>query len=484
MKTAIVIGAGIGGLASAIRLQRKGYKTTVLEANAYPGGKLTSLNLGKYRFDAGPSLFTLPNLIEDLFPNKAEFDKHFPFVKLDRSCHYFWNDGTEFKAWFKKDQLEKEISQVLDVPSAPFIKKLEKSKFQYETLSELFLEQSLHLFKTYLSKATFKAITRIPKLELFSSMNDSNKKLNHPKLAQLFNRYATYNGSNPYQAPGVLNMIPHLEYNVGTFFPKNGMVQIRESLVKLAEESGVEILLNTPVSEIKHNELGTTGVVSSQGLHKTNLVVCNADIHQAYSKLLPRVKPPNTQKDQEASSSALIFYWGIKKTFAQLHLHNLFFADNYEQEFKCIFETGEQHPDPSIYINITSKLNPKDAPKNKENWFVMINVPSSISGLTQKDIAQAKSNIIRKLNRQLKCNLEDLIEEEDHLSPQLIQSKTGSHMGALYGSSSNNQNSAFLRHPNFHSKIKGLYFAGGSVHPGGGIPLCLLSAKIIEDLVD
>lgn len=484
MKKAVVIGAGIGGLASAIRLQRKGYQTSILEANSYAGGKLTSLNLGDYRFDAGPSLFTLPDLIQDLFNSEQDFKERFPYVKLDRSCHYFWNDGTQFTAWFDKDELAKEISTVLKVDPLPFLSKLKKSKYQYETLSELFLENSLHKFKTYLSQATFKAITRIPKLELFSSMNDSNKQLNHPKLVQLFNRYATYNGSNPYQAPGVLNMIPHLEYNIGTFFPENGMIQIRDTLLDLAKEAGVQISLNTQARRIEHENGQVKSVLSDLGQHPADTIVCNADIHQAYKRLLPDVHLSKKQGDQEASSSALIFYWGMKRSFPQLHLHNMFFADNYEEEFNCIFKSGEQHADPSIYINITAKINRNDAPEGKENWFVMINVPSSKEGLSSEDIAKAKNNIIKKLSQSLNCNVADFIEEEDVLSPQLIQSKTGSHLGALYGSSSNNRNSAFLRHPNFHSQIKGLYFAGGSVHPGGGIPLCLLSAKIIEDLVD
>ncbi|MGB1031579.1 MAG: phytoene desaturase family protein, partial [Flavobacteriales bacterium] len=257
-----------------------------------------------------------------------------------------------------------------------------------------------------------------------------------------------------------------------------------DTLLKLAVDSGVEIVLNTQAVQIEHENRVVRSVISNSGRHKADVVVCNSDIHQAYKQLLPDEHLSPKQKNQEASSSALIFYWGINKSFPELHLHNMFFAENYEEEFECLFTSKQLHSDPSIYVNITSKINKKDAPEGKENWFVMINAPSSKEGLSRENIAKAKEHILKKLSSHLSCNISDHIEEEELLSPQLIQSKTGSHMGALYGSSSNNRNSAFLRHPNFHSKIKGLYFAGGSVHPGGGIPLCLLSAKIINDLVD
>jgi len=179
----------------------------------------------------------------------------------------------------------------------------------------------------------------------------------------------------------------------------------------------------------------------------------------------------------------LIFYWGIKQSFPQLDLHNIFFSENYKEEFDTLFQKKNVSNDPTVYINITSKKLSSDAPENSENWFVMINVPSN-SGQNWDDIrTTARQNILSKLSRILKTDIESLIEEEEYLDPIRIEAKTSSHAGALYGASSNDRMAAFFRHPNF-SKVKGLYFAGGSVHPGGGIPLCLLSAKIVGELVE
>jgi phytoene dehydrogenase-like protein len=194
-------------------------------------------------------------------------------------------------------------------------------------------------------------------------------------------------------------------------------------------------------------------------------------------------KQPQKILKQERSSSALIFYWGIKKKFEELGLHNIFFANDYRAEFDAIFKSKTIHPDPTVYINISSKMQASDAPKGCENWFTMINVPNNTGQDWDSLITEARKNILNKLNKNLGIDLEILIENESILDPRTIESRTSSFRGSLYGTSSNSQFAAFLRHANFSKNIKNLYFVGGSVHPGGGIPLALLSAKIVADMV-
>jgi len=210
-------------------------------------------------------------------------------------------------------------------------------------------------------------------------------------------------------------------------------------------------------------------------------VVSNMDIVGTYEKLLNGEKKPTKLLNQPKSSSALIFYWGIKKNFKQLDLHNILFSDDYKTEFNHIFKGASIYHDPTVYVNITSTKKPDDAPEGCQNWFTMINVPNDQGQDWDTLIAEAKLNILSKLSNQLGENIEPLIEVEEILDPRKIELKTSSAQGALYGNSSNNKFAAFLRHPNFSSSIKNLYFCGGSVHPGGGIPLCLLSAKIVDE---
>jgi len=235
--------------------------------------------------------------------------------------------------------------------------------------------------------------------------------------------------------------------------------------------------LEHPVDEILEGGKIVKGVMSKGKTYDAELVFCNADVHPAYKFLLPNREIPKKVDSQEPSSSAMIFYWGIKKKFPELDMQNIFFSDHYEEEFDSIFNKETVHFDPTVYIHVSSKMKKDDAPDYGENWFVMMNVPSNAGQDWEKLRIEIRANVLTKLSRMLKQPIEKLIEVEDYLDPVRIEERTSSFAGALYGASSNDRMAAFFRHPNF-STVKGLHFVGGSVHPGGGIPLCLLSAKI------
>ncbi|QLG44165.1 1-hydroxycarotenoid 3,4-desaturase CrtD [Costertonia aggregata] len=485
MSHAIVIGAGIGGIATALRLRKKGYEVTVLEKNRYAGGKLHAIKENGYRFDLGPSLFTMPHLVTELFDlygvNPSDY---FEYKEKKVICNYFWEDGTRFSVTSNLDDFIKNASNTFDEPTKNLSQYINKNKKKYDLTNTLFLEKSLHKAKTYLSLKTVKAILNITSLDVSTSLNTVNKsRFKNPKLVQLFNRYATYNGSSPYKTPGIMSMIPHLEMHYGTFFPKGGMHRISMSLFELALSQGVKFNFEEQVKKINIINGVATGVVSNKADYRADMVVSNMDVFPTYKKLLQDEKHPKKVLAQERSSSALIFYWGISKEFPELDLHNILFSDAYKDEFQAIFEDKNLYHDPTVYINITSKEEPQDAPKNHENWFVMINAPGNYGQDWEQLKNQAKTHIISKINRILKVDVESLITYEHILTPVGIESNTSSYRGALYGAASNDKFAAFLRHPNFSNAIKNLYFCGGSVHPGGGIPLCLLSAKIVSDLV-
>lgn len=485
MPKAIVIGSGIAGLASALRLRKKGYEVDVFEANSYAGGKLHAFTNKGYRFDFGPSLFTMPHLVDELF-QLFDIDPKtsFKYIKKKTVCNYFWEDGHTFSVPADEHEFVKAAAKSFEVEKEKLVSYLESNKRKYNLTSDIFLEKSLHKAKTYLSADTMKSVLQMSKLHLFNSLNGVNQRyFSDPKLVQLFNRYATYNGSSPYSTPGIMSMIPHLEMHFGTFLPKGGMHEISQSLYRLAERVGIRFYLNEGVEEIITDGKSAVGVKTSGGTYTSELVVSNMDIFSTYKKLLPKARHPHKILRQERSSSAIIFYWGIKKTFKELDLHNILFSENYKEEFNHIFNKLDLFDDPTVYINITSKEEKKDAPAGCENWFVMINSPGNSGQDWGTLIPEARKNIISKINRGLNVNLEDLIETEDILDPIGIEEKTSSHQGSLYGTSSNSMFAAFLRHPNFSSEYKNLYFCGGSVHPGGGIPLCLLSAKITSDLI-
>jgi diapolycopene oxygenase len=364
-------------------------------------------------------------------------------------------------------------------------KKLEKSKLMYEKAGRIFLEKPLHKVSTWLSKDVFKSLAYIPSLGLLSTMHTANKKeLKDPRLIQIFDRYATYNGSDPYRAPAALNIIPHLEHGIGTYLPENGMHEIATSILRLAKELGAEFHFEEKVEEIIIKNKRATGVKTKKGVYESDIVISNMDVTPTYRKLLKGQKAPERILGRERSSSALIFYWGIKKEFPELGLHNILFSNNYREEFRSIFNDNLPYHDPTVYITVSSKLVKSDAPEGCENWFVMINLSDNRGKDYEKLIPVYREIIIEKINRSLKTDITGLIDCETVLDPLNIELKTSSAGGSLYGSSSNSRFAAFMRHANESRRIKGLYFTGGSVHPGGGIPLCLLSAKITSELID
>ncbi len=498
MKKAVVIGAGIAGIAASIRLAVKGYQVQVYEANSYPGGKLSAFEQDGFRFDAGPSLFTMPHLVDELFKLAGkEPTEYFRYQPLTNVCNYYFPDGTEIQGKGNPEDFAVEVEAKLGVPAKVVKDYFDRSEMKYRKTKGVFLERSLHKFSTYLKKDTMIGILNLYRLGIFNSLSQENeRRLKHPKLVQLFNRYATYNGSNPYTTPGIMSMIPHLEHGIGAAVPTGGMHAITESLVKLSKDLGVNYHLSQRVERIVVEAGRARGILVNEKVVEADLVVSNVDIYPAYRNLMPEQKAPEKILEHERSSSALIYYWGIdpsgtngsatpaaQASFSKLDLHNIFFSEDYEQEFREIFEEGTVGDDPTVYINITSKYEAGDAPQGMQNWFVMVNVPCNQGQNWDRLRRHTRKRVIEKISSMLQVELESHIVTEDYLDPIRIEERTGSYRGALYGASSNDRMAAFFRHANFSRKIKNLYFCGGSVHPGGGIPLCLLSAKIVADLV-
>lgn len=486
-QNAIVIGAGAGGLASAIRLAALGYAVKVFEAADKPGGKLGILEQDGFRFDTGPSLFTMPWHVTELFELAGKNpEQYFQYTRLPELTRYFWDNGTQFIAPANPDEFVQVASAATGEPTQNITNYLNLVQKKYKAVGELFLYRSMNKLSTYTNPKALKAYPQMPALGLFKSMAaEGEQLLQTPEMQQYFNRFATYNGSDPWQVPALLSVIPYLEHYQGAYFPTRGMYGITEALYQLATDIGVQFQFNNKVTKINTEKGITTGITDShQTDYQAHITVCNMDFVNAYKYLLPTEKQTTKLLNQPKSSSALIFYWGINRSFPELGLHNIFFSKNYKEEFDAIFQDATIGEDPTVYINITSKLKTDDAPAGCENWFVMINVPNNQNQDWDALIAEARSNIITKLSERLQVNLASHIITERVLDPRTIESKTSSAQGALYGISSNNRMAAFMRHQNKSPYLKNLYFVGGSVHPGGGVPLALASAKIAVGMVE
>lgn len=485
MKEVAIIGSGIAGLATSIRLALKDYNVSVFEANSYLGGKLSSIKKEGFTFDAGPSLFTAPENIEALFSlAKKDITSYFTYHDLNESCRYFFANGKKIVAKKSIEAFADEAEKVFGEPAENTKKYLQNSKKAYQNIGKLFLDFPLDLSLITKSE-TYKALFSVKFPYIANSLNSYNESsFKTPEMIQLFNRFATYNGSNPYKAPAMLSMISSLEQSQGTFYPDGGMISITKALVQLAKDIGVKFHLNSKVDKIQTLKDTVTGVLVNGKKYEADIVVSNMDIYYSYKNLLSDKKFADKVLKQERSSSAFIFYWGIDTTFSDLDLHNIFFSEDYKKEFQQIFDESILPDEPTIYLNITSKFDKSHAPDNSENWFVMVNAPAHNEHNWEEQKERVKKFIIKQINKQLNTNIENHIVVEDTLSPLNIQEKTASYMGSLYGTSSNSKMAAFFRQQNRSKHYKNLYFCGGSVHPGGGIPLCFKSAKLVADDIE
>lgn len=483
MLKAVIIGSGVGGLATSIHLAKAGFEVIVIEKNDFVGGKVNSKSIGKYRFDMGPSVFTSPELVDELIalsPKVVSFD----YVKLKESCRYFFSDGKQINLPTHVEGLVDTLSKEFSEDPKIIRRELENRAKNYKAAYPVFITVSLHRWKEWLNKHLFEAIVRIPKFGLFRSMASVNRqKFKHSHTQQIFNRFATYNGSSPYKSPGMLNIISHLELNIGPFMPKGGIVSVSQSLYQVAINLGVEFHLNETAIKIEHNEKKVGAVQTTSRSYEADVIVSNMDVHFTYEKLLSNFKAPKKILLQEKSCSGIVFYWGIKKEFPSLGIHNVFFAKDYEEEFNAIFKSKSLYFDPTIYVHISSKQEKADAPVGCENWFVMVNSPVNVGQDWIENVSLLRAHLLKRLSEVLDEDIASLIEVEDHIDPLVIESRYFGKQGSIYGNSSNSMSAAFYRHPNFSKSLKGLYFSGVTVHPGGGIPLALNSAKIVSRLI-
>jgi phytoene desaturase len=480
-----VVGAGIAGLAAALRLRKQGFEVTVFEKNEHAGGKMSELRQDGFRFDRGPTVLTKPEYVTDLFELwDRDANDYWHCKPIDPIFHYFFEDGTVIRSSKNREAFAQEVASKTKTSATSVIEFLKDAETKHHLTDEVFLQRSLHQFKNYLNWPTLRGILRFGKVDVFRSMNKANSaRFTDQKVVDIFNRYASYNGSDPYLAPATLNVIAHYEITLGTYFSEGGIHTIVQALLKLASEVGVNVRLGAAVSGIRLENGKATGVRTESGFEPFDMVVSNADVHHTYKHLIPTFNAPKRFIEQPRSSSVIVFYWGMNRTFEQLGLHNMFLTGNSRKEYEHLFQGTSLYEDPTVHLTISSKMNPSDAPDGHENWAALISVPHDTGQPWDDWIEQSRRNVIAKLSRILKTDISQHIVFEDVLDPRKVNEETAAAFGAVFGNASNSMFSAFLRHPNFSSQVDNLFFCGGTAHPGPGIPLCLLSGKIVSELI-
>jgi phytoene desaturase len=474
-KTAVVVGSGAGGLAAAIRLAALGYGVEVWEKNAAPGGKLQEWRAEGYRFDTGPSLLTMPDVVRDLFAAAgARAEDYLTFERLPVGCRYFWRDGTvidEDEAFWARPEV------------AAFLRHAEGI---YALSGEAYLTRPPAEFWKAFSWRNLPQLRHLPKVATLRTLAaDVERRFADPHLRQLFQRFATYNGSSPYKTPATFNIIPYVEARFGAWYVKGGMARLADALLKLAQEKGVVVRTETEAKSWRNGE-----IESADGRRaRPDVLVCNQDVLAAAQGWLAESYSKGEREallKPELSCSGFVLFLGVREKYPQLSHHNIFFSDDYPAEFAALWHKKQPHlaPDPTLYVAATSRTDPDHAPSGCDNWFVLANAPALAPGtLSARDTEVYADAIVARLEASGMPGLSGKIAVRRAFTCHDFAARDGSHRGSLYGWASHTLRTSLLRPPLWRRKPDNLYFVGGTTHPGGGIPLVLLSAKMVAERV-
>lgn len=483
----IVVGGGLGGLSAAIHLAIAGQRVLVLEKNQRVGGKLNIHREAGFRWDTGPSLVTMPWVLHELIQATGHDSKSLlELVRVEPSCRYFWPDGTRFDAWQDLPSLLQAIEALSPDDVAPFLRFLAHTSEIYKTVAPHFLLRPFSGLRELFSPTFARNAHKIDSLRTVDRAVASF--FHSPYLRQVFDRYATYNGSSPYRSPATFNLIAYIEFAEGAWYVKGGLYRIAEVLSQLAQERGVEIRTESEVAQVRPEGAGVRVYLRDGSSLTSRSAVINADPRYAYRHLLP-AKPGIARRFEklEPSCSGFILLLGVKRIYPQLAQHTIFWSHDYPAEFRAIFELGVPAPDPTIYVSATCLSDPSHAPEHHMNLFVLVNAPSLGQGRFSYDWKREAVGyselVIRKLERMGLDDLSEQIVVRRIITPNDLAESYNAANGAIYGPASNNPFSAFARPPLRAIDLPQIFFVGGGTHPGGGIPLVLLSGKAVSEAI-
>jgi phytoene desaturase len=480
-QSTIIVGGGLGGLAAAIHLAAAGRHVTLLEKNERLGGKANIVQDQGYTFDTGPSLLTMPWVVRQLFAAAGErMEDHLTLVPLSSTCRYRWPDGAQFEAYQLLPLLLHEIERLEPRDVRGFLRFLAYTRRIYEAVAGPFL---LDPFDGLRDLMTMALVRDSWKIDSFRTVDSAVQAYFHsPYLRQVFNRYATYNGSSPYRAPATFNIIPYVEFAEGGWYVQGGMYKLVEALEALARRVGVDMRMGIEVQEIIVRDGQARGVrlASGEQLHADDVVV-NADPRYAYATLLhDQERTAARMARLEPSCSGVVLLLGVDRVYDELNHHNIFFSADYPREFAAIFDKRVPPPDPTIYVSATSVTDPQHAPHGHMNLFVLVNAPATSPRVNwPREASGYRDLVLARLERMGLHDLGKHIRFERTITPQDFEARYNAPGGALYGLASNSRWSAFLRPPLRARGIERLFFVGGGTHPGGGIPLVLLSGAAV-----
>ncbi len=485
-KKAIVIGAGLGGLAAAIKLAHAGYRVTVLEQQATVGGKLQRIQRDGFLFDRGPSTITMRHIFESLFQSVGRsLEDYVTLYRLDSASRNLFHDGSIVDGSSDREAMIEQLAAFSPRDAANYRSFMEESAALYRLAEEQFLNR---LLAGWSDKLRPGLVAGFLKAKPFTSLNGLLRRyFSHPHTLAMFGRYATYVGSDPAKAPAIFGMLAHVELELGVYAAKGGNYEIAEAFSKLAKELGAEIVTSEKVLHIVVKRGKVTGVCTAKGDYAAELVVAGGDVLSVNRELIPASDRPSMSNARiegyEPSLSGFAMMAGVRRVYSGLRHHTVFYPSMYGGEFSDIFQRLTAPTDPAIYICHSGYSEAGMAPPGSSNLFILVNASYlSERWSWEKRKEEYAAVLLTKLEERGLCGLVSSTEFAETYSPLDLQADTSAYRGAIYGISSNTPLQTFNR-PSNKSDVEGLWFVGGTTHPGGGTPMVTLSGMLVADRI-
>lgn len=484
----VVVGGGLAGLSVAICMRSAGHEVIVLEKNERVGGKLNIRQGFGYTFDTGPSILTMPWVLEQLFARAGKkLADYMTITRVEPQWRTWFEDGLTLDVQGDLPEMLGALRRVHAPDGEGFLAYLATCQKMYELSLKSVYATSITGTTDMRQHHTLRDLMAMDPLKSMDQV--TTKYIKDERLRQLFNFFLMYIGSSPYDAPAVLSQLVYVQLGLGIYYVQGGMYNIARGMIKLLDEMGVEIRTSAEVVSIDTKDGRACGVTLRQGDHvAADVVICNQEVIPAYNTLLkgmPQVEVEVTKLAKfEPTVSGHVLLLGVNREYPQFAHHNFFFSRSPAREFYDIFHHKKITEDPTVYVGISSKTDRSQAPEGKENWFVLTHVPPLRPNESwEPHRNRYRALVVEKLERMGAVHLRDHIEFEQQFIPDDLASLYGAHGGSIYGVVTDRKRNGGFKIPSRSAVLSHLYFVGGSTHPGGGVPMVTLSGQLTADLV-
>ncbi len=488
MKNVVVIGAGIGGLATALRLRQAGFEVTILEKLSRVGGRCQVIQENGYRLDTGPTILVMKSVLEETYKSLGkQLDQRLKLIQLNPNYRIYYHDGTSLDLHANMARLAAEVETIQRGAAEQVFRFLGDAARKY-ALGMEFVERN---YNRLTDLANPRALSRLLSTRAYANLYRQVEKLfGNDKLNKAFSFHSMFLGLSPFEAPAMYSLITYADLVLGMWYPLGGIYSLVEDLNALANEAGIEIRTASPVRQILITKGQVNGVSLEDGtVINADLVVSNADLPYTYNKLIaPEWKahmPDRIFASWRYACSGYLLYLALDRNYPDLQHQSIYFSADYRANLDAIFRQKTLPEEPSFHLNIPTMTDPKLAPEGHSLMYVLAPMPNLSARIDWREAARhVREKLITRLEQLIDPELRKHIVWEKQYSPLDFERDFNAFQGTAFGSLSHDFfQSSYFRPHNVDRKIKGLYFVGQGTYPGIGVPMVLISARLVTERI-